>query len=122
MDLQLLGGAFSPLSLVLPSCQIYQSLLGLSLELRLSLNQANTQLADLKAYLVTAVVDDEIHDQLHAPLVTCILDLFPVLQSTISRVDLLIVGDIVTHVGLRRLVHWREPYDIDTELVQVRNL
>lgn len=40
VDLQLLGGIFSPLSLVLPSCQMYQSRLALSFELRLSLNQA----------------------------------------------------------------------------------
>lgn len=39
-DLQLLGGIFSPLSLVLPSCQMYQSRFGLSFELRASLNHA----------------------------------------------------------------------------------
>jgi hypothetical protein len=34
----------------------------------------------------------------------------------------LVVGDIVTHIGLRRLVHGREPDDIDSELVQVGDL
>lgn len=39
-DLQLLGGIFSPLSLVLPSCQMYQSRFGLSFELLASVNHS----------------------------------------------------------------------------------
>lgn len=68
VDRQLLGGPFSPLSLVLPSCQMYQSRLGLFFELLLSLNQAccrvnkSPQDGVVKAYLVTAVVDNEVHD------------------------------------------------------------
>lgn len=133
VDLQLLGGILSPLSFFLPSCQMYQSRLALSLELRLSVNQSCCRSQrhvnrseyghnGRETHLVRAVVDHEIHDELHAPLMTGILDLLPVVQGTVTRVDILVVRDVVAHVGLRRLVHWREPDDIDAELVQVGDL
>lgn len=73
-------------------------------------------------HLVAAVVDDEVHDQLHASLVAGIFDLLPVVKCAVSGVNILIVRDVVAHVGLGGLVHRREPDDVDAKLMEVGDL
>ena len=67
-----------------------------------------------ETYLVTTVINNQVHDELHTTLVTGIFDLLPVLQGTVLRVDFLVVGNVVAHIGLRGLVHGGKPDDIDT--------
>ncbi len=62
----------------------------------------NTKL--FKTHLLRAVIDNEIHDKLHSLLMDGIQYLFPVLKRPIPRVDISVVRDVVSHIGLRRLV------------------
>lgn len=54
-------------------------------------------------YLVRGVVDDQVHDELHAPRVNLVLKLLPVVESTVRLVNIAVVGNVVAHVRLRRL-------------------
>ena len=69
--------------------------------------------------LVGRVVDDEVHDELHAALVQRGDQLVEVVERAEQRVDVLVVADVVAVVVLRRAVDRREPDDVDAELVQV---
>lgn len=70
-------------------------------------------------YLFAAMIDNQVHDKLHPLRVTSIADRFPILHRSIPGIDRLIVGDIIAHVGLRRLVDGREPDDINAEVFEV---
>ncbi len=65
------------------------------------------------------VVDDEVHDQLHAPLVQRRDQLVELLERAEERVDVLVVADVVAVVGHRRPVDRAQPDDVDTEPLEV---
>ena len=75
---------------------------------------ASVNLTRKETYLVTTVINNQVHDELHTTLVTGIFDLLPVFQCTVLRVDFLVVGNVVAHIGLRGLIHGGKPDDIDT--------
>ena len=73
--------------------------------------------------LVGRVVDDEVHDQLHAARVDAREQFVELLERPEDRLDVLVVADVVAGVVLRRRVDGREPQHVHPELrevVQVR--
>jgi hypothetical protein len=65
------------------------------------------------------MVHNEIHDELHPTFVTSIFDLLPIIKSTVPRVNVLVIRDIVAHVRLGGFVNGGEPDNVDTELVEI---
>jgi hypothetical protein len=69
--------------------------------------------------LVGAVVDDQIHDQLHAPGVHAGQQLVERRQVPEHRVDVGVVADVVPVVVLRRRVDRRQPQHIHAQAGEV---
>jgi hypothetical protein len=69
--------------------------------------------------LVRGVVDDEVHDQLHAALVERLEQPVQVGQAAEERVDVLVVADVVTVVVLGRRVDRGEPQHVDAQRHEV---
>ena len=69
--------------------------------------------------LVGRVVDHEVHDELHAALVDAREQPVEVRQRAERRLDVLVVGDVVAGVVLRRRVDGGEPEHADPERRQV---
>ena len=65
--------------------------------------------------LVRGVVDDEVHDQLHAALVESREQPVQVVQAAEQRVDGLVVADVVAVVVLGRRVDRGEPQHVDAQ-------
>lgn len=65
--------------------------------------------------LIGRVVDNKVHDELHASGVELILELLPVIEGAVRAVNVAVVRDIVAHVGLGRLEDGREPDNVDTQ-------
>ena len=69
--------------------------------------------------LIGGVVDDEVHEDLHAALVGVVQKLFEKLQVTVLRVDVIVVGNVVPVVRLGRRVDGREPDGVAPEALDV---
>jgi hypothetical protein len=111
IDFQLFGGLSFPSIPVTPSSQMYQSLLGFVRELRDSWNQACWECSAISssaripwvdgmcvgepAHLIGRMVDNQVHDKLHAMLVNFVPQTVPVLKGAVSRVRFLIVGYVI---------------------------
>lgn len=67
--------------------------------------------------LVARMVDDQVHQQLHAPLVAARDEVFHIFDGPILRIDAVVVGNVVAHVHLRRLVGRRQPDYIGPQLL-----
>ncbi|EEQ39342.1 hypothetical protein CLUG_03469 [Clavispora lusitaniae ATCC 42720] len=65
------------------------------------------------------VVNDQVQNQFHATRVNLRNQLVHVLESSILWVDILVVADVVAHVISRRIVHWREPDNINSKRLDV---
>ena len=65
------------------------------------------------------VVDDEIHDDTHAELVSASDEPIEGVQIPEERINVSIVGDIVAVVCLRGSVDRGDPHDIDAEVSQI---
>ena len=72
--------------------------------------------------LVGGVVDDQVHDEAHAPLTDALQQTVEIRQGAEHRVDVVVVGDVVAVVRLRGGVDRREPQDVDAEGLQVVEL
>jgi hypothetical protein len=68
------------------------------------------------------VIDDEIHDELHATFLDLFDEIVNIFQRSIAWVDILVVGNVIAHVSLRALVDWRHPYHINTQVFQIVKL
>ena len=68
------------------------------------------------------MVDDQVHDEAHAPLVDTLQQAIKVGQRAEHRVDVVVVGDVVAVVRLRGGVDRREPQDIHAQGFQVVEL
>jgi hypothetical protein len=51
------------------------------------------------------MIDNKIHDKLHATLLDFLYEVVDVGECAITRVDIFIICDVVPHVGLRALVN-----------------
>ena len=69
--------------------------------------------------LVGRVVDDEVHDELHAARVQPLQQLVEVVERAEERVDRPIVADVVAVVVVRGGVDGREPDHVDAESLEV---
>lgn len=143
---QLFGGCLSPASLNRGLRQMYQSRWGLSSEERELLNHScclssAVAMRVLRSccYLVGGVVDHQVQYTLHPPLMKPSDEIVDVLYSPVGRMDIAIVGNVVSHVDLRRLedcflstvdhiswvqdgLTWTKPYGVDSHILQVIEL
>ena len=69
--------------------------------------------------LIRAVVDDEIHQDVHVALFSLGDQMVHVVHCAKARVDAVIIGNIVALICEWRAVDRREPDDVDTEGFQV---
>lgn len=69
--------------------------------------------------LIAGMVDHEVKNKLHSPFMACLYQLFNILNCSVRRENSLIVRDVVAHVVHGRVVHWRQPDDIDSQRVEV---
>ena len=69
--------------------------------------------------LVRGVVDDEVHEDLHAALVGGVEELLEQLQVAVLRVDVIVVRDVVPVVRLGRRVDGGEPDGVAPEALDV---
>ena len=69
-----------------------------------------------------SMVDDEIENDAEATRMASCNEPFHVGDCAVGWVDRFVVGGIVTHVVLRAIVHWTNPYHIDAEGVNVVEL
>ncbi|EGA73020.1 Fsp2p [Saccharomyces cerevisiae AWRI796] len=68
------------------------------------------------------VIDDQVSDKFHTELM-CLFDQGKaVLVRTVGWPDLFVVGNIVTHIILWRVVKWRDPNGIGAKLLDVLQL
>ena len=72
--------------------------------------------------LVGRVVDDQVHDEAHAPLVDVREQAVEVLERPEHGVDVVVVRDVVAVVGLRGGVDRRQPQDVHAQVLQVVQL
>lgn len=72
--------------------------------------------------LITSVIHYQIHEELHAPFMAPLDQLFHICDRTVFRGNVVVISDIISHVNLRRLIRGTEPNDIDTEVLDVVEL
>ncbi len=63
------------------------------------------------------VVGDKIHEDFYAALVSLFDELFKIGDGAESRVDGIVIGDVITEIFHRRNVNWRDPNSVDAERV-----
>ena len=62
--------------------------------------------------LIAGMVHDQVHHKFHVALLQALDELVDILKSSIFRIDVLIVGDIIAHIGLWRFEDWAGPYHV----------
>jgi hypothetical protein len=70
------------------------------------------------------VVHNKIKNDPHSSCMRLCDESFHILDSTVRRIDILIVGNIVSHINLWRIVHGTDPYSINPDrsnVVQLRD-
>ena len=67
--------------------------------------------------LVRSVVDYQVHDQFHSPLVDAINQLLKISHVTEGWINRLIIANVVAIIYLGRLVNRVEPNDVDTQFL-----
>ena len=68
------------------------------------------------------MVYNEIHYNLHASCMNSFEQLFELVERAILLSDILVVGYIVAHILLRRLIERREPDSVNAEALYVIEL
>ena len=68
------------------------------------------------------MVYNEIHYNLHASCMNSLKQLFELVKRSILLSDILVVGYIVAHILLGRLIERREPDSVNTEALYVIEL
>ena len=68
------------------------------------------------------MVYNEIHYNLHASCMDSFEQLFELVERAILLSDILVVGYIVAHILLRRLIERREPDSVNAEALYVIEL
>ena len=69
--------------------------------------------------LIRAVIDDEIHQDVHIAFLGLSNQTVHIVHGTEARVDIIIIGNIVALICERRAVDRREPDNVDTEVFEV---
>lgn len=72
--------------------------------------------------LVTRMVHDQIHEQLHAPIMTALDESLDVRDRAVFFGNAVVIGDVVAHVHLGRLVRRTEPDDVHADVLDVVQL
>lgn len=69
--------------------------------------------------LVTGVIDHQIHEKLHAPLMAALDQLLDICDRTIFIGDTVVVGDVIAHVHLWGLIGWTQPNNINAQVFDI---
>ena len=69
--------------------------------------------------LVGRMIDNQVHYDSHAECMRFFKHLFEVVERAVFRIDILIVGNVVTVIGLGRNVKRREPNRVRTETFDI---
>ena len=72
--------------------------------------------------LIRTVVQNQIHDNTDPPFLRFRNQFIHILQLTENRINILIIGDIITIIILRRTKYRRQPNRINSQLLQIREL
>ena len=72
--------------------------------------------------LIGAVIDNEIHQDVHVALFCLGDQTVHVIHCAKTRVDVVIIGNIVALIGERRAVDRREPDNVDAEILEIIKL
>ena len=72
--------------------------------------------------LIRTVVQNQIHDNTDSPFLRFRNQLIHILQLTENRINILIIGDIITIIILRRTEYRRQPNRINSQILQIRKL
>ena len=63
---------------------------------------------------IRGVVDDQVHNQLHAQSVNIGNELVEVFHGSENRINILVITDVVTVISLWRSIDRRKPQDINS--------
>ena len=66
--------------------------------------------------LIRCMIDFQIHHDLNASFMGCGQHMVKVLHGSEFLHNCLIITDIISIIIIRRLIHGREPYDVDSKL------
>ena len=72
--------------------------------------------------LIGAVVDDQVHQNKHVPLLRLRDQAFHVLHGAEPRVDRVVIRDIIPLICQRRFIDGRQPQDIHAQIFQIIQL
>ena len=65
--------------------------------------------------LVTRMIDDEIHDDFESDFMRFVKHGFEVVEGAVFGCYILVVGNIIAVVALRRRIEWTEPHGVRTK-------
>jgi hypothetical protein len=69
--------------------------------------------------LIGGVVEDQLDDNVHAPFVGSIQEALEIVQGSVRRVDVAIVGDVVAVVAKGRWKARQQPEAGDAEFIEI---
>ena len=72
--------------------------------------------------LIGGVVDDQLDHHLHVPLVRGVEEGLEIVQRSVRRIDVDVVGDVVAVVAQRRRKEGQQPEAGDAEVLQIVEL
>lgn len=72
--------------------------------------------------LITSVVHDEIHEQLHAPIMTSLNQLLNICDRTELLSDSVVIGNIISLINAGRLVRWTQPDNVHADILDIIKL
>src|SRR5271165_7511839 len=72
--------------------------------------------------LVRSVVEHQFNEHLHAALMGGVQKLLEILQTSVVRMDIRIIRDIVSVVAQRRRIEWQQPQAGNAEVLKVIKL
>ena len=68
------------------------------------------------------MVQNLVHNNLDAQAMGCVQNLFEIVQSTISRIDIIVIRHIVAVIYLRGCINGGKPDAVNTQFLQDRKL
>lgn len=72
--------------------------------------------------LITSMVHHQIHQKLHTPVMAALDQFLDIRDRAVLIGDTVVVGNVISHIDLRRLVGRTEPDDIHAQLLDVVEL
>ena len=74
---------------------------------------------DEPGMLIRRVIHHEIHDDANAALLRFLLHAIKIGQRSVHGIDILVIGNVVAEINLRRRIAWRNPDGINAQTFQI---